>query len=55
MSEANVVPLDMILDGAWIKLQIALARGKKLFDKRETERRKEMEKEMRRLRAEYQK
>jgi SsrA-binding protein len=51
----TVVPLDMILDGAWIKLQIALARGKKLFDKRETERRKEMEKEMRRLRAEYQK
>ena len=50
----TIVPLDMVLDGPWIKVQIALARGKKLYDKRETERRKEMEKEMRRIKAEYQ-
>lgn len=43
----TIVPLELYLKGNWIKLQIALARGKKLYDKRETERRKEQDREMR--------
>lgn len=43
----TIVPLDLYLKGNWIKVRIALARGKKLYDKRETERRKEQDREMR--------
>ena len=32
----TVVPLAVFLDGNWIKVEIALARGKQLHDKRET-------------------
>ncbi len=41
----TVVPLAMYLKGNWIKVEIALAQGKKLFDKREAERRKELDRE----------
>jgi SsrA-binding protein len=41
----TVVPLAMYLKGNWIKLEIALAQGKKLYDKRETQRRKELDRE----------
>jgi SsrA-binding protein len=41
----TVVPLSVYLKGNWIKVEIALAQGKKLFDKRETERRKELDRE----------
>ncbi|MBZ0112686.1 MAG: SsrA-binding protein SmpB [Thermoanaerobaculia bacterium] len=43
----TIVPLSIYTKGNWIKLEIALVRGKKLFDKRETEKRKELEKEAR--------
>jgi SsrA-binding protein len=43
----TIVPLGLYLKGNWIKVEIALARGKRLFDKRETERRREQEREMR--------
>jgi SsrA-binding protein len=43
----TIVPLELYLKGNWIKVRIALARGKKLFDKRETERKKEQDREMR--------
>lgn len=36
----TAIPLEIYLKGNWIKAQIALAKGKKLYDKRETERRK---------------
>ena len=39
------VPLSVYLKGSLIKLEIALARGKKLYDKRSTEKKKRMERE----------
>ena len=44
---ATIVPLSVYLKGSLIKLEIALGQGKKRFDKREAEKRKEMEKEAR--------
>lgn len=43
----TVVPLSIFLKGPWIKAELALVQGKKLYDKRETERRKTQEKEAR--------
>lgn len=43
----TVVPLSVYLKGRWIKSQIALVRGKKLHDKRATERERAAEKETR--------
>ena len=43
----TIIPLSLYLKGRRIKLEIALAQGKKLWDKRETERRREMEREAR--------
>jgi SsrA-binding protein len=42
----TLVPLRVYLKGGRIKLELALARGKKVHDKRESERRREMEQEM---------
>jgi SsrA-binding protein len=41
----TVVPLAIYLKGNWIKVEIALAQGKKLYDKRDAERRKELDRE----------
>ncbi len=41
----TVVPLAMVVEGNWIKLEIALARGKLLHDKRETLRRRTLDRE----------
>jgi SsrA-binding protein len=41
----TVVPLSIYLKGNWIKVEIALAQGKKLYDKREAEKRKELDRE----------
>jgi len=43
----TVVPLRMYLKRGRIKVELAVARGKKLYDKRETERRKEIDRETR--------
>lgn len=43
----TLVPLRAYLRRGKIKVELGLARGKKLFDKRETERRKEAERESR--------
>jgi SsrA-binding protein len=43
----TVVPLEVYLKGPWVKAELALVRGKKLFDKRETEKRKTLDREMR--------
>ena len=48
---ATLVPIRMYLKGGRIKLEIALGRGKKLHDKRETLRRRELEQEARRAGA----
>ncbi len=42
----TVVPLSVYLKGNWIKLELGLAKGKKLHDKRETERRRTLDREM---------
>ncbi len=41
----TVIPLSVYLDGNWIKVEIALARGKHLHDKRETLRRRTLDRE----------
>jgi len=43
----TIVPLRMFFKGARVKVTIALARGKKTFDKRETIRRREIDRETR--------
>ena len=41
----TVIPLSMFLEGNWIKVEIALVRGKLLHDKRETLRRRTLDRE----------
>ncbi|HEY7544883.1 MAG TPA: SsrA-binding protein SmpB, partial [Blastocatellia bacterium] len=43
----TLVPTRMYLKNGRIKLELALAKGKKLYDKRETERRREADREAR--------
>lgn len=43
----TVVPLAVLLDGSWIKVEIALAQGKKLYDKRQAEKEKRIDRELR--------
>ncbi len=42
-----IIPLQVYLKGNHIKVEIALVQGKKQFDKREAERRRELDKEAR--------
>lgn len=42
----TAVPLSIYLKGRRIKVQIALAKGKKLYDKRETEKKRDAEREI---------
>jgi SsrA-binding protein len=41
----TVVPLAIGVEGNWIKVELALGKGKKIHDKRETIRRREMDRE----------
>jgi SsrA-binding protein len=41
----TVVPIAVGVEGNWIKVELALAKGKKLYDKRETIRRRTMNRE----------
>jgi len=41
----TVVPLSVYLQGNWIKVEIALAQGKKQYDKREAIRERELDRE----------
>lgn len=41
----TVVPIAVGLEGNWVKVELALAKGKKLYDKRETIRRRELDRE----------
>ena len=41
----TVVPLSLYLKGNWLKIELALAQGKKLYDKRATERQKTLDRE----------
>tara|TARA_B100000131_G_scaffold315487_1_gene353990 strand:+ start:285 stop:782 length:498 start_codon:yes stop_codon:yes gene_type:complete len=42
----SLIPLSIHLKGSWIKILIGLGKGRKLHDKRENEKRKEQNKEM---------
>ncbi len=42
----TVVPLRLYFKGGLVKAEIAVVRGKKLFDKRETEKRREADREL---------
>ncbi|WP_269621953.1 SsrA-binding protein SmpB [Prochlorococcus marinus] len=42
----TLIPLNMYLKGSWIKITIGLGRGKKLHDKRESEKRKQSQREV---------
>jgi SsrA-binding protein len=44
----TLIPLRLYAKGPWIKLELALGRGKKTHDKREAIREKEMKRELRR-------
>jgi SsrA-binding protein len=44
----TLVPLKMYLKRGWVKLDLALVRGKKLYDKREDARRRDDKREMER-------
>lgn len=50
-----LVPLDLHLKRGWIKLEIGLAKGKKQYDKRETEKEKDWQRDKQRLLREKQK
>ena len=41
----TVIPLSVYLKGNWIKVEIALAQGKKLYDKREAIKERELDRE----------
>jgi len=41
----SVVPLALGVEGNWIKVELALVRGKKLYDKRETIKRRTLDRE----------
>lgn len=45
----SLVPLKLYLKNGRVKVELALARGKKLFDKRETIKKKDQRREMERL------
>ena len=44
----TVVPTQMYFSARWVKLEIALAKGKKLYDKRETIKKKDIDMDLRR-------
>jgi SsrA-binding protein len=47
----TLIPTKLYLKAGQIKIEIALARGKKLYDKRESGKKKEMDREMARARS----
>ena len=44
----TIVPVKMYFSARWVKLEIALAKGKKLYDKRESIKKKDIKREMER-------
>lgn len=44
----TIIPLEIYLKNGWAKVKIALAKGKKIYDKRETLKKKELSREMER-------
>ena len=44
----SLIPLSLYFSGKWVKLELGLCRGKKLYDKREADAKRTMEMEARR-------
>ena len=44
----TVVPTRMYFSGKWVKLEIALAKGKKIYDKREAIKKKDIKRDIER-------
>lgn len=44
----TIVPTQMYFSSRWVKLEIALAKGKKLYDKRETIKKKDIQRDIQR-------
>ncbi|MGB3655759.1 MAG: SsrA-binding protein SmpB [Rivularia sp. (in: cyanobacteria)] len=49
----TLVPLKMYLKGGWVKISIALGKGKKIHDKRETIKKRQDQREMQRAMKSY--
>lgn len=45
----TIVPTQMFFSGRWVKLEIALAKGKKLYDKREALKKKDITRDINRI------
>ena len=45
----SAIPISLYFQGPWAKLEIGIGRGKKLYDKRQSEKEKTQKREMRRL------
>lgn len=45
----SLIPLKMYFKGGWAKIELAIAKGKKLHDKRQTEREKDAKRDMAQL------
>lgn len=44
----SIIPLSMYFTGKWVKVEVGLCKGKKLYDKREADAKKTAEREMQR-------
>lgn len=47
----SIIPLSMYFTGKWVKVEVGLCKGKKLYDKRESDAKKTAEREMQRAHA----
>ena len=45
----TIVPIQMYFSGRWAKLEIALAKGKKLYDKRDAIKKKDIKRDIQRM------
>ena len=45
----SAIPISLYFQGPWAKIEIGIGRGKKLYDKRQSEKEKTQKREMRRL------
>jgi SsrA-binding protein len=48
----SLIPLSLYFSGKWVKMELGLCKGKKLYDKRETEAKKTMARDAERFMAE---
>ncbi len=49
----TLIPLNILLKGSWIKITLGLGKGRKIHDKRENEKRKQSEREMKAVLSRY--